>query len=77
MATITIEQRDRRKNGRKKYQRHVYNARPTGHIAENWVNHEFKQWEGTIKFYGELLKVWGYTETWTDSPPLEWADDTY
>lgn len=75
ISLINIETRSMRKNGRRTYGRKVYNPHKTGHIAYDWGGGGHEQWEGTIKFYGETITVWGYSQY--GKIPVLWADDTY
>jgi len=75
ISTINIETMSLRKNGRRTYYRKVYNPRRTGHIAYDWGGAGHTQWEGTIKFFGRVLTVWGYAQY--GRTPHTWADDTY
>jgi hypothetical protein len=56
--------------------RNVHNVHSTGHIAHGWQGTEFYQWAGQIILDGVSQDVWGYSQTYGETP-VEWANDTY
>lgn len=65
------------RGGRLFYTRTVHEAEPTGHVAVGWLKGRYTQWKGKIHLNNEYIDVWGYTKLPKQTPPEEWANDTY